>query len=214
MVVAYSHLMSRRFLLNVLLLASGCTTHTHSKYTLAHDIGTPLVVAPLELVVEVDALKIGVTATRACRAPASDVVVDTLHVNASNANAGTSNTPSSGVPALPNQNQQENDAGAALFGLVGALIGAADVVANDGKVTVKRERRPDEDALCPASVRQIVVEVDLPSGLKLTGRTDDTGLVELFIPDSEPASGALTIRAPGMQPRTASYTRPTPSPAE
>ncbi len=70
---------------------------------------------------------------------------------------------------------------------------------------LRTTHRPDEEVLCSASVRQIVVEVDLPSGLKLTGRTDDTGAVELFIPDGEPATGTLTIRAPGMEPRTAGY---------
>jgi hypothetical protein len=189
--------MGRNAVLVVALLAGGCAEHTHSRHTLAHDIGKPeLIPPPPELVVAIEASTIHVQATRACRAPTSDVVVDTLHVKSANANPD------------PTANSQEDGRGAAILGLVAAVISAIDVAANDGKVTVKREKRPDEEVLCPASVRQVVVEVDLPSGLKLTGRTDDTGAVDLEIPPTEIAEGTLSVSAPGMKRQIVRYSRP------
>jgi hypothetical protein len=52
------------------------------------------------------------------------------------------------------------------------------------------------------ALRGVPVMVELPSGRVLEGTTDDTGAVDLALPDGE--HGELTVRAAGMDPETAS----------
>jgi hypothetical protein len=195
-------IMARAWL--VLLIACGCIVpkHTHTKKTIAHVVEPTPEALPTVLVVNVDAATVHVTALRVCRGHAHDLVEDTLHVTA-DVIGGSTMAQRPGDP----EPDRENSEGTAFIAAITGLITAVDIVARDGKVTVHRERRPDEETACPMALRQLVVEVGLPSGLVVTGRTDDTGTVELTIPETEPAAGEVTVRATGITPRTAAYHR-------
>jgi hypothetical protein len=184
------------------LFGSACIVphKTHTTRRISHVIDAPLPDPnPSVLVVRTEARMVHVRALRVCRAHAHDLVEDTTHVTADL--VGMSSMPAR--PSSDRPTEQQSGGGAfelALLAVTGVAT-ALDIAAEDGEVHVRRVRAPDESLPCPMALRNIEVEVELPSGRHLSGTTDDTGAVDLEVPDGE--VGDLTVHAPGMEPQTA-----------
>jgi hypothetical protein len=132
---------------------------------------------------------------RVCRAHAHDLVADTTHVTADLVGASTMPRRS---PLDPPDQIEAGNAFELVVLAVSGLATAVDIAMEDGRVTTRREGAPDDALPCPMASRDLPIEVELPSGRVLEGTTDDTGSVELALPDGE--QGQLVVRAPGVDP--------------
>lgn len=186
----------------IVLLTAACIVpkKSHTTRRLSHVVGAPVAEDPSVLVVRVEGQTIHVKALRVCRAHANDLVEDTLHVTADF--IGVSAMPRRTPMDPPEQPQGGGEFEAVVLAVTGVAT-ALDIYAEDGKVTAHRERAADESVPCPMALRKVAVTAELPSGRRSEGVTDDTGAVDLAIPAGESA-GDVVVRAPGMEPRTAS----------
>jgi hypothetical protein len=182
-----------------LLLVACIVPHkTHTTRRIAHVVG-PQLPTPTELTVRVADGTIHVTALRVCRAHAHDLVADTTHVTADL--VGASTMPRRSPLDPPDREMEAGNAFELVVLAVSGIATAVDIAVEDGRVTTRRERAPDDSLPCPMALRDVPIEVELPSGRVLEGTTDDTGSMELALPDGE--QGQLVVRAPGVDPEIA-----------
>ena len=86
----------------------------------------------------------------------------------------------------------------ALFPVVFALSGVVSsvrVAASGTRTTRTPEPEEIKPFACPAQAPGLHVEVSLPSGAIVDGTTDALGRFSFTIPETEPPSGTITVRA-------------------
>ncbi len=104
---------------------------------------------------------------------------------------------------LSGANIDNGDAGGAiallaLFPIVFAVTGVVSsvrVVASGTRTTRTPEPGEIKRFACPAEAPGLHVEVSLPSGAIVAGTTDAVGRFSFTIPETEPPSGTITVRA-------------------